>query len=165
MIKPIKKVHIEKDQTLPGNYYIETKDESVFKFLEEFGVVSPGNGIRWFSPSKLYDPGDIKEMLDSLDKTPPSLIQKATEMVKGLKKHDGETIETMRVGQRAYTLPWAYTLRYGRYGTTNPELKWGGSITSKEQGTSDMPITRISSDTWEIEPARSDFWRVARVKR
>lgn len=160
MIKPVKKVHIEKS-LIPGTYYIETRDESVFKYLEEFGTVSLGsdlgnNNTRWFDPSKLYDPDDIKDMLDSLDKTPSSFIQKATEMVKELKECGGKTIRTMRVWQKGYTLPWAYD---------GHVLNWDYEVTQKKHGTCDMPITRISSDTWEVEPAKSDFWQVVCVKK
>lgn len=160
MIKPVKKVHVEKS-LISGTYYVETRDESVFKLLEEFGHVSLGldlgNDTRWFEPSKLYDPDDIKDMLDSLNKPPTNFFEKVTKMVKGLKACDGETIDTMYIGQRAYTVPWAFD--------GDRVLTWNHTVDPKKRGTCNMPITRISLDTWEIEPVKSDYWNCIRVRR
>lgn len=157
MIKPVKKVHIEEHYLLPGKYFIETKDESVFEFLREFGTIGPGNDRRYFSPSKLYDSDDIKDMLDSLNTTPPNLIQKATNIVKKLKECDGETIEKMRVGQRAYTVPWAYE--------DLTTLRWNYTVSPQRIGTCNMPITRVSLDTWEVKLGKSSFWNCVEVRR
>lgn len=160
MIEPKHNVVVTKRACWEGSsgYAIETKDLAIFEFLKEFGKVEGRDRYsKYFYPYGLYDPDDIRDMLYSLDKPPPTFFEKVAEMVRGLKEYDGETIETMRVGQRAYTLPWALA---------DPlTLTWDYIVTSKKCGTSDMPIMRISSDTWEVKPATSCFWQVVCVKK
>ena len=159
MIKPKYKVFVR--ETVPdGTYVIETKDIGVFEFLREFGkVYGTDQYQKYFTPYKLYDPCDIKDMLDTIQENlnwcmGPAAYHDVRGDTFHLFKHrlkKETTIETMKVGESGYTLPWSFLGREALKGTMPVEKKAGG--------TCDMPIKRVSEDRWEVEASKSYFWK------